>query len=763
MKHCDSELHVRGDSDFVDDVEPPVNMLHGAVFASPVAHGKITSLDVQPALQSRGVVCVLTREDIPGCCEIGAIVRNEPVFAHDEVMYQGQPIALVVAESKLLARKAAAMIEVTIEPLEVITCPREAVAKGRIFEPARGFSKGDVHVAWADCKTVVSGQVDLGGQEHLYLETQRARAIPVEDGQIRLHVSTQSPSAVQRSVASVLGIPLHKVEVDVKRLGGGFGGKEDQASPWACMAALAARQLRRPVQLVLSRQDDMRMTGKRHPYLQDFKIGLDGEGRILAYQVSHYQNSGAFLDLSPAVLDRTLMHSTNAYAIPNVLVEATMCQTNLPPNTAFRGFGGPQGMYPLEAAIYKAAAHMGVDPDWIQERNLIRDGYTFSYGQTLDNCQLQRSWDRVGEVFDLAAVKQRVAEYNATNAGSKQGYALMPVCFGISFVQTFLNQGSSLVHVYTDGSVSVATGGVEMGQGVSSNIIAIAARTLGISVNRVRYNSTNTSRIANMSPSAASSTTDLNGNATIVACEKILAGMRVVAAGLCNTTAESISIRDEQVYSQAEPAGLTWDELVSKTYESRQPLMAHGFYSPPGLNFDPVKRTGQPFNYYSYGTCLVEVTVDCMLGRYTIDAVKLVHHLGRSIVPGIDIGQIEGGLAQGIGWVTLEELVYDQQGRLKSDSLSTYKLPNGSFLPDRFDVEFIEDSSGASGPLGSKAVGEPPFMYGIAAFFALQSAIDAFVGQQGGDRNSQQHAVVSPMTPERVLLALYPDAGFEQG
>lgn len=757
MKHCDSELHVRGESAFVDDVEPPVNLLHGAVFASPVAHGKITGLDTQAAMLVPGVVCVLTHRDIPGNCNIGAVVQNEPVFASDEVMYQGQPIALVVATSKSIARRAAALVAVSIDLLDVVTCPREAAAQGHVFAPARTFSKGDVHTAWADCSTVVAGQVDLGGQEHVYLETHRARAIPAEDGQIRLYVSTQSPSAVQRSVASVLGMPLHKVEVDVRRLGGGFGGKEDQASPWACMVALAASQLRRPVQLVLSRQDDMRMTGKRHPYFQEFKIGLDEDGRILAYQVVHYQNSGAFLDLSPAVLERTMLHSTNAYAIPNVQVEATMCQTNLPPNTAFRGFGGPQGMFPLEAAIYQAAMKMGVAPDWIQARNLLDDGYTFHYGQALEDCQMRRTWGRCEERFDLVTLQQQIADYNAANPGSKRGYALMPVCFGISFVQTFLNQGSSLVHIYTDGSVSIATGGVEMGQGVSSNIIAIAAKTLGISTGRIRYNSTNTSRIANMSPSAASSTTDLNGNATIVACEKILVGMRAVAASFCNTTAESICIRDEQIYAQGKLLKLTWDELVRKTYEARHTLMAHGFYAPPQLHFDPVSRTGHPFSYYTCGTCLVEVTVDCLLGRYTIDAVKLVHHLGRSIVPGIDIGQIEGGLAQGIGWVTLEELAYDQQGVLQSDSLSTYKLPDSGFLPDRFDVEFIEDASGSSGPLGSKAVGEPPFMYGIAAFFAIQKAIDAFVEQQGGDRRNHRHEVVSPITPERVLLALYPE------
>lgn len=763
MIHCDSDLHVSGKSDFVDDVEPPANLLHAAVFYSPVAHGKISGLDTGQAMQAPGVICVMTHQDIPGNRYIGAVVQDEPVFAHEEVMYQGQPVALVIATSKLLARKAAALIQISIDPLEVIVCPREAAAKGQTFEPKRTLTKGDVDAAWSDCDTVVSGRLNCGGQEHLYLETQRARAIPAEDGQIRLNVSTQSPSAVQRSVASVLDIPLHKVEVDVKRLGGAFGGKEDQASQWACMAALAAMHLRKPVQLVLSRQDDMRMTGKRHPYHQDFKIGLDKRGRILAYQLELYQDSGAFLDLSAAVLERTLMHSTNAYAIPNVLVEATMCRTNTPPNTAFRGFGGPQGMFPLEAAIYKAARHMGVEPDFIQEQNLVNDGYTFPYGQTLKNCQLPRTWESIKEKFDLAAVRKRIDGYNKVHRGSKQGYAIMPVCFGISFIQTFLNQGSSLVHIYTDGSVSIASGGVEMGQGVSSNLIAIAARTLGISDKRIRYNSTNTSRIANISPSAASSTTDLNGHATIVACEKILSGMKAVAAKFCGTSIEDISIKDEQVYAQGKPGGLAWNDLVSRTYTSRYPLMAHGYYAPPELHFDTARQKGNPYKYYSYGTCLIEVTVDCLLGRYTVDAVKLVHHLGRPIIPAIDRGQVEGGLAQGIGWVTLEDLVYDRHGQLLSDSLSTYKLPNGSFLPDQFNIEFIEDASTPGGPLKSKAVGEPPFMYGIAAFFAIQKAIDAFTEQQSTGNDKSRNEMVSPMTPERVLLALYPDAYPEFG
>ena len=748
MRHCDSELHVTGRSQYTDDVPPPAGMLHGVPFGSPIAHGKIQSLDISEAETMEGVRTIITYDDLPATRIIGAVVADEPLFAHDEVMYQGQPIALVVADSVENARKAVKACKVEMDPLPVTVCPREAYEAGDVLMPPRTFEKGDVESVWDQCEFVIEGKVDLAGQDHLYLETNRARAVPVEDGQVKVFSSTQSPSAAQKWIAQVLGIPMHKVEIDVKRLGGGFGGKEDQATHWACMASVAAVSLQTPVQIVLNRVEDMKMTGKRHPYKQDFKIGLNKEGKILAFDVAHFQNSGAYVDLSPPVLERTVLHSTNCYDILNVKILAAACRTHITPHTAYRGFGGPQGMFPLEAAIYKAATVMGVAPESIQKKNLFEDGYQFHYGQTVSACRMQRTWDEAEEAFDFAGVKARAEAHNQSHQGSKKGYAMMPVCFGISFTKTFLNQGSSLVHIYTDGSVSVTTGGIEMGQGISSNMIAIVSRTLGVPHERIRCNSTNTSRIANISPSAASATSDLNGNATINACEELLVGLEEIAAQELEANPEEITIQDGVVHCSGEATDLDWNQLVLKTYFARVQLMAHGFYSPPGLHYDFTKENNHPFHYYTYGTCLIETTVDCLRGTYTIDSAKVVHDLGRGIIRSVDLGQVEGGMAQGIGWVTLEELAYGDDGRLLSHALSTYKAPDGDFLPDDMEVKFLENADNPGGPLGSKAVGEPPFMYGIGAFYAIQRAIDAF-------RPQELNEIISPMTPEQVLLSLY--------
>lgn len=754
MRHCDSALHVSGRSQYIDDVPAPAGLLHAAPFGSPIAHGTIAAIDVSAAEAMPGVHAVLRFQDIPGDPIIGAVLKDEPLLAHDKVYFYGQPIAVVIAESPELAHKAVKACSVEIEPLPVITCPREAYEKGELLQETRIFEMGDVASVWDTCTTIVEGSVDLAGQEHLYLETNRARAIPREDGQMTVYSSTQSPSATQKFIASVLGMPMHKVEVDVKRLGGGFGGKEDQATHWACMVAIAAKRLSRPVQIVLDRVDDMKMTGKRHPYIQDFKIGLNAAGKILAYEVDHYQNSGAFMDLSAPVLERTVLHSTNAYSIPNVKIKAAACRTNLPPNTAYRGFGGPQGMFPMEVAIEKAAAAIGVSADWIQSKNLISDGYIMHYGQEIEACNMQRTWDEAMVDFDVEGTRKRIEAFNAENKMVKKGFALMPVCFGISFTKTFLNQGSSLVHVYTDGSVSVTTGGIEMGQGISSNMIAICARMFGIPPERVRSNSTNTTRIANISPSAASATTDLNGNATILACEEILEGMKRIASEALNCPQEAVSIAESLVHINGEPTEMTWDELVLKTYFSRVQLMAHGFYTPPNIHYDPVKGDGRPFHYYTYGTCMVEATVDCLRGTYNLDASRIVHDLGRTIIPTVDRGQIEGGLAQGIGWVTLEELAFNDEGRITSHALSTYKAPDMEFMPDEMELKLLENVENPGGPLGSKAVGEPPFMYGIAAFFAIRKAIAAY-----SDLHSFEETVRCPVTVEQVLLKLYPEFG----
>ncbi|MBA2662069.1 MAG: molybdopterin-dependent oxidoreductase [Bradymonadaceae bacterium] len=751
MKHYDAILHVRGESEYVDDVTPPAGMLHAAVFASNVAHGRIVSLDLEAARASDGVVAILTASDIPGANQIGGVIEDEALLAEGHVHFQGEPVALVVAESFEQALKAVAKIKMEVELGEIIVDPRVAFEKGEVIGVPRTFEMGDVEAAWAACDVVIEGRSDVAGQEHLYLETQRARAVPSEGGRLRVYSSTQGPYAVQKTVAKVLGVPHHVIEVDVRRLGGGFGGKEDQATAWGCLAALAAWNLKRPVELVLNRIDDLKMTGKRHPYSADYKIGATKDGKILAYAVRHYQNAGAACDLSLAVLERTLFHSTNAYNIANVRAFAASCRTNLPPNTAFRGFGGPQGMFAIESALTEVAEALGTSREEIQYRNLISDGDMFPYGQEVEHAQAQRTWEEAIDSFDYAGMRRAVDKHNATNTATKKGLAIMPICFGISFTATFLNQASALLHIYTDGSVSISTGGVEMGQGINTKIINIAAKALGIRESRIFVESTNTSRIANMSPSAASATTDLNGGATILAAGELMARFRTLMAQEFRINDPgTITIVDEQVLYRGEATGWDWEKLVNKAYMSRIALSSHAFYATPNVWFDKTKEKGRPFAYHAYGTAIIQVTLDCLRGIYDFDTVRIVHDLGRPINELVDLGQIEGGLAQGLGWMTLEELAYNDQGRLLSHALSTYKAPDGFFMPDDIQVILVEDSDNESGPYGSKAVGEPPLMYGIGAFFAIREAVRAYTG-------GQPMAFDAPLTPEKALLALHAD------
>ncbi|TXD33853.1 molybdopterin-dependent oxidoreductase [Lujinxingia vulgaris] len=748
-KHLDAELHTRGTSLYVDDVAPPAGMLHAAIYGSPVAHGRVKALRLDEARNAPGVVAIYTGEDVPGENQIGPVLPDEPLLATDLVEYHGHPMAMVVAETPEDARHALTLIEVDIEPLDVITCPRVAHEAGHILGTPRTFAMGDTTAAFADCDIVVEGRSDVGGQEHLYLETQRARAVPTEGDRIRVYSSTQSPYAVQKACARILGLPTHRVEVDVIRLGGGFGGKEDQATSWACLAALACQITGRPTQLVLHRLDDLRMTGKRHPYSADYKIGLSKEGKILAFEVKHFQNAGAKTDLSLAVLERTLFHSTNSYFIPNVRAYAASCRTNLPPNTAFRGFGGPQGMFVIESAIAHAAEVMGVDRSEIQKKNLIQEGQSFPYGQQAERARARRTWEEAETNFEIGSWQKEIADYNAKNAATKKGLAAMPICFGISFTATFLNQASALMHVYTDGSVSLSTGGVEMGQGLSSKLVRIAAQALRISPHRIKVETTNTTRIANMSPSAASATTDLNGSATILAAEELRRRFReLLARELGVQDAENITFEDEKVFYCDEPTDWTWEKLVAHAYLSRVSLSAHAFFATPNVWFDKQKETGRPFAYHVFGTAWTEVTVDMLRGTYTVDRVRLVHDLGRTLNENVDLGQIEGGLAQGIGWMTLEELAFAEDGRLTSHALSTYKAPDGDALPDEIDVRLLEDADNPVGPFGSKAVGEPPLMYGIGTFFALRAALRAAAPEA-------ELAFNAPMTPEKVMMQLH--------
>ncbi len=747
MKNIDSYTHTRGESIYLDDIPVVAGTLYAACFDSPVAHGNILKLDISKAEECPGVVKVFTHKDITGENQIGGIVPDEELLAHHQVHFCGMPVALVIAETEQQAEAALKKIIIEIEALHVITDPREAAAAGELIVPPRTFKLGDSAATWSTCEYIYEGKADTNGQEHLYIETQGAYTIPQENGLIKVYSSTQGPTAVQRAVSRVTGLPMHQVEVDVTRLGGGFGGKEDQANTWAALCALATHVLKRPVKYALDRMDDMRMTGKRHPYSSDFKIGLNKALKIIAYEVTFYQNAGASADLSPAVMERTLFHATNTYFVPNVTAKAFSCRTNLPSNTAFRGFGGPQGMFVIESAIAKAADELGITASVIQQKNLLQNGDELSFGQKVES-DANECWDKAISLYDFERLQKEVTDFNASNEIYKKGISLMPVCFGISFTNTMMNQARALVHLYTDGSVVVSTGAIEMGQGVNTKMLQVAAQTFSIDPSRIKVNSTNTFRIANTSPSAASATADLNGKATQMACIELLKRLKEVAASELKVEPSAITIVDEWVYANGIKTTIGWQQLLLTTYSKRVSLSEHAHYATPGIHFDKTKEKGHPFAYHVYGTAITTVTVDCIRGTYELDAVKLVHDFGSSMNPLIDRGQIEGGLVQGIGWMTMEEIMYDKTGKLKTNALSTYKVPDIYSVPKEIEIEFFKSDKENLAIFKSKAVGEPPLMYGIGAFFALRNAIKNF-------NPNASPAFDAPMTPEKVLMNLY--------
>jgi xanthine dehydrogenase large subunit len=747
LKNIDSHSHVRGESVYLDDIPLVEGTLFACVFDSPVAHGKLLAIDASKANKSEGVHYVITARDLIGENQIGGIVPDEPLLADGEVHFQGMPIAVVLGETEELARKAAKKITAEIEPLPVVTDPRVAAANGDLIVPPKKFVLGDTAAAFESCEHVFEGRTEQNGQEHLYIETQGAYAVPTENGGLKVYSSTQGPTAVQRAVCRVTGLPMHQVEVDVQRLGGGFGGKEDQANAWAAICAVGTQLTKRPVKYALHRMEDMRMTGKRHPYSSDYKIGLDKDLKIVAYEATFYQNAGAAADLSPPVLERTLFHCTNSYFIPNVTATAYSCRTNLPPNTAFRGFGGPQGMFVIESAIAHAAEKLGVPASEIQRKNLIDNGDEFPYGQIAESDAIT-SWEQGDVKFDFAALEREADEFNASSKYFKKGVATMPVCFGISFTKTPMNQARSLVHVYTDGSVAVSTGAVEMGQGVNTKIAQVAAKVFGLPIEAVKLHTTNTLRIANTSPTAASAAADLNGKATQKACEAIANRLKEIAAPLVEAeTTEAIAFDDGFVHRNGERTSLDWATLVMTAHLERVNLSEHAHYATPGINFDWGTVKGHPFAYHVYGTAVIGVTVDCLRGRYEVDYVKCCHDFGTSMNTAVDNGQIEGGIVQGIGWMTMEEVVYDADGRLRSNALSTYKVPDIYSVPKEIEILPLETDRENLAVFNSKAVGEPPLMYGIGAYFAIRNAIKAF--------RDCSPEIDAPFTPEKVLMNLY--------
>lgn len=748
MHNIDSIKHVKGESIYIDDLPIHEGTLYALAIVSPIAHGIIKKLELKKVVESKDVVKVLTYNDIPGNNQIGMIIQDEPLFAEKEVHFIGQPIALIIAKSEKAAKRASKLVEFDFEQKSVVTCPREAYKKGLLISAPRSFRLGSAEEELKKCKYVFKGKVDSGGQEHLYLETQGAYAYADEKGSIKIYSATQGPTAVQKIASRVLGLPMHQIEVDVKRIGGGFGGKEDQATPWAVMTALAAHITKKPVKYCLERSDDLKCTGKRHPYSSDFIIGLDENFKIKAFIADYYQNAGAAADLSPAIVERTLFHGTNAYYIPNVKLTAYSCKTNLPPNTAFRGFGAPQGVFVIESALAYAAHQLNVDKSEIQYVNLIKTDDIFPYGQKVKKANAIKSWNQLNESFEIKKIRKELEVFNQSNKHYKKGWSIMPICFGISFTNTVMNHARALVHIYQDGSIGISTGAVEMGQSVNTKLVQIAQSAFSVDATKIKIESTNTTRVANTSPSAASSTADLNGKALENACNILYDRLIEQAAIILRTSRDKIKLQNEHIWEGGKKTQLTWDSLIEKSFLARVNLSSVGHYSTPKIHFDKQKEKGHPFAYHVYGTALIVATVDCIRGVSDIDAVKIVHDFGESINLNIDKGQVEGALLQSIGWATMEELVQDKNGQLLTNALSNYKIPDIYSLPDSIEIEPLKTSGHKMAIKKSKAVGEPPFIYGIGAYFAIQKAVENFSNDLAPEYNL-------PFTPEKILKSLY--------
>jgi xanthine dehydrogenase large subunit len=748
--HESARAHVTGSAKYVDDLWPS---LTGTVHLWPVtvphAHAKILGLDSERALSSKGVLTVLTGADVPGINDVGPTRRDEPLFP-SEVCFHGQAVAWVVAETEAEARSAAALVVVNVEPLPAILSIREALSAQSFHTATERIASGDVEAALARAELRLDGQLEINGQEHFYLETQAALAVLDESEGVFVHSSTQHPAETQEIVARVLGVPRHAVVVQCLRMGGAFGGKEVQANAWAALAALAAKKLRRPARVRLTRQQDLRLTGKRHPFLARFRVGFTRGGKLQALDIELFSDGGWCLDLSAPVLFRAMFHVDNCYAIEHLRVSGQVCRTHNVSHTAFRGFGGPQGMLVIEEVLDRVARTLQVPPHLLREGNFYRRGDCAHYGQEIrDADRIGRIWSELKASSQFGARWREIERYNAENRHDKRGLAITPVKFGISFTTAFFNQAGALVMLYRDGSVQVNHGGTEMGQGLHTKIAQIAADALGVTFDAIRIMPTRTDKVPNTSASAASASTDLNGAAVVSACNTLQRRLAAIAALHFQTAAENIQFDAGHVYPAGQPArAVAFAEIVDRAYLARVPLFSSGYYRTPNLHFDRAKGKGKPFHYYAYGAAVCEVGVSGFTGQYALRRVDILHDVGDSLSPLIDRGQVEGGFIQGVGWLTTEELVWSSDGALLTSGASTYKLPTLGECPPELRVALLARAAEPGVVFGSKAVGEPPLMLAISVREALRAAVAAF-GPSG-------HVVelATPATPEAVFWAI---------
>ncbi len=747
VPHESASGHVTGSALYTDDLTARFpNVLHAWPVLAPHAHAMVKALDLTAALDEPGVVAGLTSADVPGESDTGPVRHDEPLFPV-EVMFHCQPVAWVLGETCDAARRGAARVLVEYHPLPAVLTIEQALAAGSFLTEPLHLSSGDVSVLESS-HVRFDGELAIGGQEHFYLETHASIAWIDESGGVSVHSSTQHPSETQRVVARVLGLPQHQVTVECLRMGGAFGGKEIQANAWAAIAALGAWKTRRPVRVRLTRALDIALTGKRHPYLARYSAGFGADGRIEALRLALYSDGGWSLDLSEAIMWRSLFHCDNAYRLPAVDVTGRVCRTHKTSQTAFRGFGGPQAMIVIEEIMSRAARQLSLPAEVVRERNFYREGDTTHYGQRVEHaCRIETIWAQLKQTSRFENRRHEVARFNATHPHRKRGLAITPVKFGISFTATFFNQGGALVLIYRDGSVQLNHGGTEMGQGLFTKVRQIAAESLGVTRERVRLMSTRTDKVPNTSATAASAGTDLNGAAVADACAQLKARLMVVAAGLLDGDASAVRFEGDAVFS-AGGNSTSFAAVCEAAYLQRVPLFAQGFYRTPDIHFDPSTGCGRPFHYFVYGAAVSEVEVDGFTGHYRLLRTDILEDVGESASPIVDRGQIEGGFLQGVGWLTIEELLWDGQGRVSTGGASTYKLPSWSEVPDTFEVSFLERASQPGVVFGSKAVGEPPLMLAISVREAIREAVAAF-----GDGTAAV-TFPSPATPERVFFAV---------
>lgn len=732
--HDSAEKHVSGESVYINDIDGGSRMLHGYVLYSKLAHAKINSIDVSKAKAFEGVHAVLTANDIPGQNQMGPVVHDEVCLANNEVTFVGQAIALIAAENEDIARAAANQIKIDFEELPAILTLDEAIEKGEMIGTPRIIERGNIKEGLANSKHKLKGTLITGAQEHWYLETQSCLCVPGEHKEMNVFSSTQHPSETQAIVAEVLGVPRNEVVVEIRRMGGAFGGKETQANHVAAWSALLAYHTKKPVKIHLFRDDDQIMTGKRHPFKSTYEIGFDDEGRINAYQIELNANAGSATDLSMAILERAVFHADNAYFIPNISVVGKAWKTNLASNTAFRGFGGPQGMAVIENAIDRVAQFLKKDPAEIRHINFygLTDKNTTHYEQLVENNRLFTIYDQLIDSSEYFQRRKAITDFNAKSKYLKRGLALTPVKFGISFTTSFLNQAGALVNIYQDGTVLVNHGGTEMGQGLNTKMLQVAASELGVSPQHIKVNATNTSKVPNTSATAASSGSDLNGMAVKNAIDKLRTRLTPLAAKLlsqkfnASVSESSIAFENDKVFDRNSPSNsIKFTELISAAYLNQISLSATGFYKTPDIHFDKTKGRGKPFHYFAFGMAVSEVEVDTLTGHYQNIRTDILHDAGKSINENIDLGQVEGAFIQGVGWCTTEVIKWNDKGHMLNHSPDTYKIPSVQDIPKDFRVELLKDSPNPNTIKQSKAVGEPPFMLAFSVWLAIKDALAA--------------------------------------